>query len=718
MSQPSSTVEIANVAPTLRTDLRFVLQSHGGQTCYLIEDPTSSKFYRIGIPEYTFISLLDGTTSVRDAVAYTASLLGSEAFTERDAASICKWLVDAQLAYTEASGEYDRLLASAQSSARSKRMQKFNPLLLRLPLLRPDRVVNAATQLFGWWFSGPAFALWVGTITLALHQVVTNWANVAHSSVQIFADGNLLRLLLTWTLLKVVHEFSHAIACKKFGGHVREAGLLFILLAPIPYVDVTSSWRFSSKWRRILVSAAGMYTEIFCAAVAAIVWVNTPPGVLHQQAYNIVVTASFVTLLFNANPLMRFDGYYMFSDFLEIPNLYSLGQQYTRYVARRHMMGVSARMPTLPWKKNAAIRMYGVAALVWRVLVCASLILAASCLFAGAGIVLAIAATALWLGVPVYKLGRYLLAGNEIEKPNRLRFAVSAAVLLAAATAFVLIPEPGGIRSPAIVQYEPLHIVRAPFAGFVLEVKNRSGASVAQGAPIVVMENRSLTSEIAEMRAEGRQSEQRSRNYRKEGDVAALQVESEVRDVLLQKVTERQKQLNESVILAPAGGIVVTRDVDALLGRYVEEGQELLAIGVDQQKELQVSVSQDDIETFSQQSGQTVDVLLLAPGSSAFSSTLGTVDPRATRYLPHPALAAVNDGPLAVQESEAMGAENKWKLVEPRFLAKVPLSGVHSASLMAGQRGIVRLRTARGNLGQFIHRKVSDWVDRRLAQLR
>ena len=258
-----STVEIANVAPVLRGDLHFSLQQHGEDTCYLIEDEKNSRFYRVGIPEYTFISLLDGTTTVREAMSHTAALLGNDAFTENDAATICKWLIDTQLANTEASGVSGRLVESQQKAAKAKRAQWMNPVIVRIPLLRPDNLVEWCTKRFGWWISWPAFAVWLGVVCLAIHQLVLNWSEMSSAGSHVFAAGNWLWLAICYCLLKVFHELSHGMACKKFGGHVREAGVVLIALAPIPYVDVTSAWRFPSKWKRIFVSAAGMYTEVF-----------------------------------------------------------------------------------------------------------------------------------------------------------------------------------------------------------------------------------------------------------------------------------------------------------------------------------------------------------------------------------------------------------------------------------------------------------------------
>ena len=153
-------------------------------------------------------------------------------------------------------------------------------------------------------------------------------------------------------------------------GTVRETGIMFILFAPLAYVDVTSSWRFRSQWHRIHVAAAGMYVELAIAGIAAIVWSNTEGGWLSSMCFNTIVMASITTVMFNANPLMKFDGYYILSDALGMPNLYVNGQQYVSYWARRYLLGVPGMLPAWSRGHGIIIRIYGWTSLAWRIMTC------------------------------------------------------------------------------------------------------------------------------------------------------------------------------------------------------------------------------------------------------------------------------------------------------------------------------------------------------------
>lgn len=711
-----STVEISNVAPTLRDDLKFSLQQHGDQVCYLIEDEKNSRFYRVGIPEYTFISLMDGTTSVREAMAHTAALLGEEAFTENDAATICKWLIDSQLALTEASRTSGRLLEMSDKAYKAKQAEWLNPIILRLPLMRPDRLVTWCTDRFGWCMGWGGFVVWLAVVITAIHQLLTNWESVESANTFVWAPGNLLCMAVFWCLLKVVHELAHGISCKRFGGHVREAGVVLIALAPIPYVDVTSSWRFKSKWKRMFVAAAGMYVELFVAALATLVWIHAEPGLMRQQAYNLMITASLITLIFNANPLMRFDGYYMLSDWLGIPNLYGLGQHYTQYLGRRYFAGVKAKLPQWTFRKALYIKTYGVAAFVWRIVVCAGLLVLAATMFEGAGIVLAILGLGLWITLPLIKLGKYLVNGNEREKPNRMRFVAMVAVTASIVGGLLFCPEPGGVRAPAVVVYEPLNVIRAPHSGFVREIRTTSGATVEEDQVLMVIESKELELEALELTVERAQSVFRTRQFRKDGDVAAAKVEAEMRNAIESRLDERREQLQKSEIRSPVAGQVVQRDIQSLMGTYVTEGQMLLAIGDEMKKELEVSISQDDVDSFEEHAGEEVDVFILSAGQDSLDCALGSTDPRASRELPDSSLAAINGGPLAVKPAENDDDGDKYELIEPRFVGKVALDEEQSQRLKSGQTTTVRLRVARGNLGQYVYRNLSKWLDTRLRQ--
>ncbi len=624
------------------------------------------------------------------------------------------------LAHTDESSHGSRLARSSQTAIRRKALASWNPLSFRVPFGRPDRVFARLCSWMSWIHSPPALFGWLVLIVVGAYLVFSDWDRFAASSHYVFAPENWLWLTACWVVLKIVHEVSHGVVCHQYGGTVRETGIMFILFAPLAYVDVTSSWRFRSRRERIHVAAAGMYGELLVAALAVLVWSNTHSGWLNNLCFNTIFMASIATLVFNANPLMKFDGYYILSDSLLLPNLYASGQQDLRYMAKRYMLGINSTLPDWSRRDAVIIRAYGVASLVWRVLVSAGMIITAATLFHGAGIVLAGVALVLWLGLPAMSFIRYLFFGKPGERPSRLRFCCTAG---SAVTTFVavfgFVPWPGARNAPAVVEYSPHTVVRAFSAGFVREIYVHDGQQVSKCQPLLMLESRELKRELADLDLQIRQSTIRSQRHEQKGEIAQKQAEAKNREALVTQHSEKSSQIEQLTIRATHAGSVVRRNLAEIRDTYFNEGDEILAIGDESQKELRVSLSQDDLEAFTRLSGASVQIDILR--LPLWQARVRTVIPRATPTLTHPALAAANGGPLPVKPVNRRTDNSRsgtHELLVPRFSAIVPLTASYSAILHSGQLATITYRPCHESIGEHLYQTVSQWIRERFAVCR
>jgi putative peptide zinc metalloprotease protein len=721
MAKDTSIRELGRTQLKLRTDLLFTPRTFGGESCYTIEDPVNSKFYRVGIPEYTFISLLDGHTSINQVLALSARAQPDAALTEQEAAAICKWLVEAELAATAESSQPARLAETAEKSARTRRRRFCNPAVIRLPIFHPDHFFRAVTPWISWLYSPLALAAWLILVVAATYEVVAHWDQFTASSRGVFAPDNWLWLGLCWIVLKLLHESSHGVVCKRYGGTVREAGVMFIMTAPVAYVDVTSSWRFRSKWQRIFTAAAGIYIELFLAAIATFVWSNADPGPLKVMCFNAILMASFTTILFNANPLMKYDGYYVLSDLLEIPNLYASGQLYLQHWARRYLLGVDGTPPRSSGAKRWAIQIYGVASLLWRVVFSIGLMLVATTFFHGAGIVLSCIAGAMWLGWPLIRFGKYLVWGTETETPNRVRFFCTAGLGSAALIfGLVTLPWPGAMQVPVVVEYSPLMAVRTGCAGFVRRVAVRPGERVGEGQIIAELENDQLAADLFDLVLAQQQSQLKLRAHETKGHMAAYQAELEGLKALEKKHDEKQLEVDQLTLRAPCAGTIIGRNLETWLGRYAKAGTEILSIGNESMLELRLSIAQDDVHAFAASLETLIRVRL--PGTPAFACPLTRVNPRASIDLPYASLASVNGGPLAVRQKErgtsgndgSQSPTDPFELLSPRFTGILTPSSDRSRSLYAGQLGVATLRPFNESIAKHLYRSVARWTENKL----
>lgn len=706
-----STHELIRSRLKLADDLVVLPKRHGDEVTYQLQSRSQGRFFSVGPGEYLFCSLLDGQTTIAEALTLSARALKSKAFTEQEAVVICRWLLDSGLA------EAISVNGTAAGVAEPPKSRwSFNPFWMKIPLLAPDQLVKSLVPWLGGMFSVPAFLLMLLLWTWAGLILAGNWPEFVQSSRQLFAPENWLAMGAIWIGLKVIHEFGHALACRRAGGEVREMGLVFILLAPIAYVDVTSSWSFTSRWRRIQVAAAGMYVEFLITAIAILLWANVESTQLRFVLYNAILMSGLTTLLFNANPLMRFDGYYILSDFVGIPNLYAkAGQAWGNWLRWICFGTRTTRMKTGGWQQLLLI-LYGGACTAWKVLVTVSLMLATSLMFSGAGLVLSVLGTLLFLWAPAVQLAQLLAQEWQQDMWRAIRGSLLVtAVAGLLVTAIFLVPCPGTAHAPGIVEYQDLLVIRPQAAGFVERMHVVEGQLVEAGTLLAELSNEDLAVEVRDLELSVEQAQARQRRARNTGEVAVAQIEERNELALRERLNDRRARLAALMIVAPRAGRVIGQHLAELKGTYLEPGAELLALGREESKEVLVSVRQDSLEAAESTVGGIHYVRLA--GTGVLPGQVERLNPRASTLAPNPALNSPFGGDLPVvirRDSEDEEAE--YQLTEPRFLLTVSLDQRNSMRVQSGQRASFQLGFGSRSIAEVTWQSLQRWVRGKLKQ--
>ncbi len=706
-----STFDMTKAKIRLCDDVTVVPMVRGGEILYRLRSDSQGRFFHLGHAEYAFCSLLDGKHSIAQAVTLTARELKSEAFSEREATRIFTWLVDNGLAVpvNEAG------LQLSRATHKNKTQWSWNPFWTKLPLLQPDHLMVKLIPILGWLFS-PAMMLFTCAILVWAGVILSShWERFLASSEQLFAPTNWLWLGLAWLILKVVHEFGHGLACKYYGGEVREMGIIMILFAPMAYVDVTSSWGFNSKWKRMHVAAAGMFVELLLAGLAVLYWAYTDSLVVQHLLYNIIIMASISTLIFNANPLMRFDGYYILSDLIDIPNMYSEANSLLKSVVGKLCYGEAKSIQHHAGWRKVFLLSYGIGTFIWKILISLSLTITASVLFEGAGIVLAVAGGFLWFGMPIYKT-LHNWAGQFYFKPAS---AVRAAILCTSGVAILLasifiLPCPGTAQAPGIIEYTDLTVVRAKASGFVKTIHVQAGQHILEGDLLFELENDTLLVDVADLKASIQQSLAKQRATRNAGEIAASQIEVRNQQAMEERLQEKVEQLSGLEIRATSDGLIVGKDFQHLIGQYIKVGDEVLAIGREHAKELQVSIGQEILGIAQETIGKNRSFRL--SGTGQLQGKVAHISPRASNVAPHPALYAPYGGVLAVVEKQNRNDEQseRFQLSEPRFLVTVELSPEVSTKTIAGQRGSLQLLFGSRSIAEITYQTLTKWIRNQL----
>ena len=664
--------ELESLRPLLRGDLGFSVQEHGEDRVCVIEDSAASKFYRVGFDEYRFFRSLDGTQTVAAILSRLARDAKGEAYSEHEALQMLRWLKDNHLLAVESS----RAKTDTEQDQRAIKsaVTWLNPLIVRIPLGRPDRFFAWLAVRMKPLLGGGGFLLWLAVVSFGAAQIAIDWPRFSRGFDHILGRNNWLWLGLVWAGLKVLHEIGHGVFCRHYGARVREVGAIFVMFLPMGYVDATASIGIASKWKRIIVACAGMYVELFIAALCAWWWSNTPEGELATVLHDAVVTGSVVTLFFNANPLMRFDGYYILSDLLGVPNLATRSRSWFQRAASWCLLGAKKLRPKLPDSRETwVIAIYGVLAWAWQILVLTGLLLGASVLLKGGGLLLAAVAALAWVVLPMAMFARQMLSLARGGVGRSGAFIFRSVLLLALIGLAVFFPYRKTVVAPGVVEFADTRVIRADCPGFVEKIHVHDGDLVEAGTLLIELRNDEVTSGFARSERGLQAQEQRARHAYTRDDVASYQAELAKLDGLKNGHAENKAYVATLKIHAPIAGRISGRLLPQMAGSFAQSGTEILRIGEAQGREIKVAVAQESEPHFRSAIGRSVAVRIEGRGAE-LSATLKSFAGEASRTLPHPALTALADGPLPVRRGESAAQDSaKYELADPHFTATVIL---------------------------------------------
>ncbi|MGB5716361.1 MAG: peptidase M50, partial [Gammaproteobacteria bacterium] len=490
---------VAGLRPSLGGHARIQRQNFRGQIWYTLHNRISGRSYRFSASGHQFVGLMDGVRTVQELHEVNREAHGEHALTEDEIVDLLSKLFTAEVLNTDAPAEAAELL---ERQIRQQRAQWFgrvkNPLAVKIPLFDPDRLLQRLLPLGRILFSRAGAMLWLVVVGLGLLLAVTHWAEISRDTTsQLLSPQNLFLLGLAYPLIKALHELGHGLAAKIWGGEVHETGVLLLALIPVPYVDASSASAFPEKQRRMLVGAAGMLVEMFLAALALFLWLNTEPGLVHSLAFNTMLIGGVSTLLFNGNPLLRFDGYYVFSDAVGMPNLSTRATRYLGYLVQRYLFGVvGLTSPASDDDERPWLLGYGVLAFLYRIFIMVVIVLFVAEAYPFIGLVMAIWASATLLVMPVIKQAKFVLTAPRLQR-TRMRAVMSSTALLVALAGFLLgVPFPLSTLAEGVVSPPDHSEIRAGSDGVILRFIARPDTQVVKGEPLIETEDPFLQTEL------------------------------------------------------------------------------------------------------------------------------------------------------------------------------------------------------------------------------
>ena len=683
-----------NEFPCLKSGCRFRSETFNGTPFQVLEDPATGNFFRLGEAEAAFLGRLDGSLRISQVLEREASALGDRQ---------CRELLELAARAGLLKGH------AVRSPPRASPVP--NLLFIKIPFGNPawlfDRVERGLRPVL----SLPGAFAAGGLVAAGLYVILMNYSMFVRSLSDVFSLENAPALFAIFILLKFLHEVGHGVLCHRFGGHISEWGLCFVFFFPLTYVDATSVWGISSKYKRMAVSAAGMSAEILAASVAALVWSWAEEGALRTICANTILLASITTLLFNANPLMRFDGYFILADWLEIPNLYANATAASSAFLRSAVLGLG-RMPQV----SIGLVAYGFACTVWRILVIGTICVVAIAILHGIGIVLA-AVTLTGALLPQLRAFRNSLADGRGEKKLSWAWWRPALVL---GLVLILLFAPLFPSPPAsgLICFSELDRVRVKCPGFVEEILVKDGQHVEKGDVLFRLSNPEEEARAAQLLTEARRSESLALKFGRERRMELQAREAARAKGFRTQVAEARDYVSTLQVRSARGGEVIGFRLDDLLGSFQKSGAELVAIGSEESTEIVAAIPQSQVSKVSLERGAPVDIYL--PGRNlALRGSIVSYEQSATQTVRQPALTATGGGPLAarVRSGHQSGEDNlrdrpkTEELVEP--VVYVVVKPENAPHLFEGEPCFVRFEGARWvSIWSVIIQRIRDFWDR------
>lgn len=713
-----------------RPDLFARRHRYQGRSYWVVKDPVGLNYFRFQDQEFFILNLLDGHTSLDEIKQQFEREFPPEKITLEELQHFVGSLHRGGLVIADVPGQGVQLHKRRAERKWKELLGTFaNVLAIRFRGIDPDRLLEAIYPFIAWVFRPWAVAAWAA-LALSAGALVLVEFDVFQSKLpsfhQFFTVNNAFMLMVVLGVTKVIHEFGHGLSCKHFGGECHEMGVMFLVLTPCLYCNVSDSWMLPNKWHRAAIGAAGMYVEIFLASVATFVWWFSEPGLLNHLALSTMFVCSVSTVVFNGNPLLRYDGYYITSDLLEIPNLRQKASDILNRKLGQWCLGLEPQEdPFLPQRNQWAFALYTVAAAIYRWVVLFSILWFLYNMWKPYRLEIIgqmiMAASLIGLVVsPAYKVAKFFWVPGRAHKVKKWRMYTSLVVLAGVVAAICLIPLPYRVVCALEVQPRDAHNVYVHVPGTLEELLVKPGEKVHSGQVLARLKNVELELAIEKLKSQEEMYRQQlasldSKAFEDQSAMARVQATRELLDSTVEQLKKKNHDRQQLELKAPRDGFVMpphekpqppaamadeqlpawhgTPLVDHNVGCQLDEGELFCQVGMPDQWRADMVIDQNDTEFVHK--GQKVEVLLNSLPEMMFRSQVSDIAAEKLQVASKQ-LSNKSGGELATKTDEAgqerpMSATYEaWAdLDDPAHVLRLGLTGtakVHAGYQTLGQR--------------------------------
>ncbi len=716
-----------------RPDLQSKKQSYHGRSYWVVKEPVGLNYFRFHEEEFAILNMLDGITSLQQIKDRFQAEFAPQRITLQDLQQFVGMLHRSGLVISEATGQGRQLRRRGDQKKKKERLGKLaNVFALRFRGIDPERILNFLNPFTWWLFTLPCLIFMLMFGLSALMLVLVNFQEFRTklpTFEQFFAAHNWIWLGTTMGIVKILHEFGHGLSCKRYGGECHEMGFMFLVFTPCLYCNVSDSWMLPNKWHRVFIGAAGMYVELILASIATFLWWFSEPGMFNFLCLSVMFICSVSTVVFNGNPLLRFDGYYILMDILEIPNLRQKATEILKRWFQQYCLGLELQEnPFLPQRRQGWFALYTVASVVYRWVVVFSIMMFLMKVLEPYGLeaigrLVAVVGLTGMIVQPIWQIIKFFRTPGKASKMKRKNVLTSLTVAAAIVAAIVFVPFPFHVDCAVEIQPQNASQVFAMVPGKLTSWNKRPGDTVQAEETIAELE--SLDLKIQKLKADSEfEIALTSYNVTVEQANYDQQARSELdtkREIALAKklvVDKLQEQIRLLSVKAPSSGVILpapskplpkqASDEEQLptwhgnpfdeknKGAIFAESDLLCVIGDPGRMEAVLVVDQHDIDLVFE--GQEADIKIESARLDTFSGKIEKISEMEMKQTPE-SLSQQVGGRLNTE----MGEDGRLRPISTSYQARVPLENV-DVPLRTGYRGQAKIYVGWKSLGWRIYR--------------
>jgi len=671
--------------PVLRPDLEFVkAPDHKGCPVTTIYDPVAGNYEQADWRQMEIIHRIPLFSNLCELAADIQQNTTLR-FSLEEIAAFIQGLIHKGLTRSTSTKPLEQLRSEkAQREVGLFKKMIHSYLYFRIPLIRPDRFLENTMPFVRIFASRIAFVIYAIAACFGCYGLLIRFDEYVNTFPRFFSFDGIFIYSMVIVALKLVHEFAHSYTAKHYGVRVPTMGAAFIVMWPVAFSDVTDAWRLSSRSQRFMISAAGVISELCVGAVALWLWQLSTPGIWQSIFFVLSSVTIISTILMNLNPAMRFDGYYMLIDMLEIDNLQSRAFEYTKWLYRKIFLGFNIPCPETKCSTVKLKIMVGYSVMVWiyRIFLYVGIAVMVYYKFTKVlGIFLFAVEIYMFIIMPIIKEVNVLKTHTQQFKQSR-RWLLTVAVILAI-TAYFAVPSESTISIPAVAEAVERQVVYAPFSGQITSIGLNAGSTVKSGEKLIEINPAELEYEYMEIAAACQKAKH---------TLAALVADSTKREKLRQlsaefkTLTARKEQLeqllNNTSVSATVDGTVV----------FVEDGMNVGTMVKKRMLIAEINGAKKHVVAFLPQhdSAELANGQQVVFKSDAFDcecrGTVTMISPISEEFLEFTQLGSVYGGPIAVTNSQ-----NGFKLVDSYY--KIQISLEESEHIRPGQIGDIEFKS-------------------------